>query len=141
MTTKYSVSSTIDAQPDKVWALLTDASSYRDWNDAVVSIEGTIAPGEKIKLVSVVNPKRAFTLNVTECDAPRRMVWADSMPLGLFKGVRTYRLTPRGDQTELSMEEVFSGPLALLITRTIPDLTDSFELFAGGLKSAAERGR
>lgn len=141
MTTKYSVSATIDAGPEKVWALLTDASTYRDWNSAVVSIDGTIARGEKIRLVSAVNPKRTFTLTVTELDAPRRMVWADGMPLGLFKGVRTYTLRPVGGQTEFTMEEVFSGPLAPLITKTIPDMTDSFELFAGGLKSAAEGGR
>ena len=36
------------------------------------------------------------------------------------------------------MVEAFTGPLAGLITRAIPDLTESFELFADGLASAAE---
>jgi len=36
------------------------------------------------------------------------------------------------------MAEVFSGPLAPLITKAIPDMTESFEIFADGLKSAAE---
>jgi hypothetical protein len=36
------------------------------------------------------------------------------------------------------MEEVYSGPLAPLITRAIPDLTDSFAQFAEGLRAAAE---
>ena len=36
------------------------------------------------------------------------------------------------------MEEVFSGPLAPLITRVIPDLSASFEQFADGVKAAAE---
>ena len=34
--------------------------------------------------------------------------------------------------------KVFLGPLAPLITKSIPDMTDSFEQFADGLKSAAE---
>jgi hypothetical protein len=36
------------------------------------------------------------------------------------------------------MEEVYSGLMAPLITRSIPDLTESFEKFADGLKEAAE---
>ena len=38
------------------------------------------------------------------------------------------------------MTEVYTGPLAGLITKTIPDMTDSFDKFADGLKSAAEGG-
>jgi hypothetical protein len=88
---------------------------------------------------SVVNPKRAFKLKVTEFSPPRSMVWADGMPLGLFKGVRTYRLQPQEDGTTLfSMEEVFSGLLEPMISRSIPDMTESFDQFADGLKRAAE---
>ena len=36
------------------------------------------------------------------------------------------------------MSEVYSGPLAGLIGRSIPDMTESFEEFADGLKEAAE---
>lgn len=135
----YAVNRTIQAAPHTIWNLLTDASSYDDWNPAVLSIEGVISYGEKIKLTSVVNPKRAFSLTVSDFDAPRKMVWSDGMPLGLFKGVRTYLLEPRDDgATDFSMEEVFSGLLAPLITKTIPDMTDSFDQFADGLKRAAE---
>ena len=134
----YHVSRRIDATAERVWALLTDASSYRDWNHAVVSIEGTIALGNTISLVSIVNPKRVFTLKITDVARPSRLVWSDGMPLGLFKGERTYRLDERDGATEFSMTEQFSGLLAGLITRAIPDLTDSFNLFADSLKSAAE---
>jgi hypothetical protein len=135
---RYAVTKVIDAPPERIWELLTNPSSYSDWNPAVVSIDGTMAAGETIRLVSIVNPKRTFTIKVAELDPLRRMVWADGMPLGLFKGVRTYTLVPRGAQTEFSMEEVFSGPLAPLITKAIPDLSESFELFAGGLKAGSE---
>lgn len=136
--TRYHVSRSIDAPADTVWKLLTDATSYADWNPAVVSIEGPIAVGNTIKLVSVVNPKRTFSLTVTEMQPPTRMVWSDGMPLGLFKGVRTYRLVEQGGRTEFAMTEEFSGPLAPLITRAIPDMTESFDQFADGLKDAAE---
>ena len=137
--TTYSVRKTIQAPAERLWALLTNASSYTDWNPTIVSLDGTIAVGEKIALVSTVDPKRTFKLTVTELDGPRRMVWADGMPLGLFKGVRTYTLEPRDDGgTEFSMEEVFSGLLEPLISKSIPDMTPSFEQFAEGLKQAAE---
>ncbi len=138
MTKRYHVSRSIDAPARTIWELLSDASTYADWNPAVVSIEGPIATGETIKLVSVVDPRRTFTLKVAEMQPPRRMVWTDGMPLGLFKGVRTYVLEERGTSTAFSMTEEFSGPLSGLITKMIPDMTDSFDQFANGLKAAAE---
>lgn len=138
MTKQYSVTRTIGASPDAVWALLTDATSYVDWNPAVVSIEGPIAAGATIKLVSIANPKRTFKLRVAVMEPPHLMVWSDGMPLGLFKGERTYRLHDRDGGTGFSMTEVFSGPLSGLISKSIPDLTDSFNQFADGLKAAAE---
>lgn len=139
MATRYHVSRSIQAPAEKVWELLTDSSTYGDWNPAVVSIEGPIAEGKTIKLISIVNPKRAFSLKVVSMEPPRRMVWADGMPLGLFKGERTYLVEAQGDSSVFSMSEEYSGPLAGLITKTIPDMTDSFEQFADGLKAGAER--
>ena len=138
MTSRYHVERRIDAPPERVWALLTDASTYRDWNRAVVSIDGTIAPGNTISLVSIANPKRTFRLRITEMSAPNRLVWRDGMPLGLFTGERTYLVQPRAGVTHFEMTEVFTGLLAGVFTRAIPDLTESFNLFADSLKSAAE---
>ena len=103
MSRRYAVERRIDAPPERVWALLSDAAGYADWNDAVLSIEGSIEVGNTIELVSVVNPKRTFRLTVAEMDAPTRMVWTDGMPLGLFTGTRTYSLTSDGDATVFSM--------------------------------------
>jgi hypothetical protein len=140
MTAKaYSVTRDIEAPPQVVWDLLTDPSSYQEWNPAVLSIEGAMSPGGTIRLVSIASPERTFSLTVTSMRAPARMVWSDGMPLGLFRGVRTYRLDPAGSGTAFSMTEEFSGPLAGLITKAIPDLTESFNQFADGLKAAAER--
>jgi hypothetical protein len=133
------VTRTINAAPEAVWALLADGSTWTEWNPTVVSFGGTIGLGQKVEVVSTVNPKRAFELNVDEFDAPRRMVWSGGIPLGLFTGTRTYALAPAGDDaTEFVMEEIYTGVLAPLITRSIPDMTESFDQFADGLKTAAE---
>ena len=140
MTAKaYTVTRTITAPPQVVWDLLTDPSSYQEWNPAVLSIEGAMSPGGTIRLVSIASPERTFSLTVVAMQAPVSMVWSDGMPLGLFRGVRTYRLDPAGSGTAFSMTEEFSGPLAGLITKAIPDLTESFNQFADGLKAAAEK--
>jgi hypothetical protein len=138
MATRYTVSRRIDAPTDKVWALLTDASNYGRWNRAVVSIEGKIAAGETVSLVSIANPKRTFRLHVSEMTAPTRMVWRDGIPLGLFTGERTYRVEPREGVTHFEMTEEYTGLLAGVFTKAIPDLTESFNLFADSLKTAAE---
>ena len=137
--TSYSVSKTIAAPAERVWSILTDASRYTDWNPTIVSLDGTIAEGETIALVSTVNPKRTFKLEVSNVAAPTSMVWSDGMPLGLFTGTRTFTVAPREDGgSDFTMEEVYTGALAGLITRSIPDMTDSFEEFATGLKQEAE---
>jgi Polyketide cyclase / dehydrase and lipid transport len=45
-------SSTIEASPDVIWAILTDAPGYTTWDSGIVRVEGRIAPGETIKVVS-----------------------------------------------------------------------------------------
>ncbi|HYO42487.1 MAG TPA: SRPBCC domain-containing protein [Candidatus Limnocylindrales bacterium] len=132
----------IAATPDRVWALLVDLPSWRSWNPTVVSVEGDVAPGGTVRLVATVNERRTFVLRVMELVPPRRMVWASGMPLGLFRGTRTYTLAPAADDTgtDFAMTEAYTGVLAGLIGRSIPDLGPSFEAFADGLKAAAERG-
>lgn len=128
----------IEAPPQRVWDLLTDAESYDQWNRAILDIQGPIELGTTVKLVSVVNPERTFKLKVNEMDPPRRMVWSDGMPLGLFTGERVYELKPTRDGTEFTMTETFSGLMSGLIVNSIPDMSESFQLFADGLKAAAE---
>jgi hypothetical protein len=134
----YEASSTIDASPDAIWAILTDAPGYADWDSGVVAVEGRIAPGEKLKVTSEANPKRAFGVEVTEFEPGRAMTWSGGMPLGLFRGVRTFRLSPDGGSTRFSMREEYTGPLLPLIWKSMPDLGPSFEQFARGLKAKAE---
>ncbi len=70
------------------------------------------------------------------------MAWTGGLPLGLFKGVRTFTLAPQGDDsTQFTLREEFSGPLLGLLSRSIPDMTATFEQFAAGLKRRAEQAR
>jgi len=135
----YEASSVIKADPDQIWPVLVDGASYADWDSGVDRVEGRIAPGEKIKVYVHVNPGKAFPVKVAEFQPNRMMRWVGGMPLGLFSGERTYRLTPQGDgTTKFTMREEYTGPLAGLIFRSIPDLGPSFTQFADGLKQRVE---
>jgi hypothetical protein len=134
----FSTRTRIAAPATRVWSILTDLPRWPEWNSTVVSVEGTVALGQKVSVTVTANPKRAFPVTVSVLEAPSRMVWTGGMPLGLFTGTRTFSLDEGSGGTEFSMEEVYSGPLAGLVTRSIPDLGPSFEEFARCLKTASE---
>ena len=135
----FAVKISIRATPERIWALLTDAPGYTRWNHTVEKVDGKIARGERVTVHPKINASRAFPVKVTEFEPSRRRVWTGGMPLGLFKGERTFTLEAgsTGD-VEFSMREVYSGLMAPLIGRSIPDLQAAFDEFAGDLKRAAE---
>lgn len=90
-------------------------------------------------MTSEANPGRAFSVKVTEFLPDRAMTWSGGMPGGLFKGVRTFTLSPRPNGgTLFTVREEYSGVLLGVIWRTMPDLGPSFDQFANGLKRQAE---
>ncbi len=134
---EISVGITIAAGPEKIWALLTDAANFPKWNSTVSSIEGQIASGQKIK-VRVPITDRVFNLKVSGFDPARGMVWSDGMA-PMFKGVRTFWLTPKaGGGTEFQMAESFAGLMLPMIAGSLPDFVPVFETYAADLKKAAE---
>ena len=138
---QYSISTRINATREAIWDILVDIPSWTDWNTTIEEIEGTAAPGWKVKLRIKANPGRAFALKVSEFSPPERMVWTGGMPLGLFKGVRTYTLAGQdAGSTEFEMTEGYSGLMSGMITKSMPDLQPSFDEFAAALKTKAEAG-
>ncbi len=138
---RFSASTTIRASKETIWAILTDAPNYPTWDPGVIRIEGTIAAGQQITAYSKLAPDRAFPATVSEFVPGQRMVWSSGMPLGLFKGVRTFSLTPRSNgEIEFSLSEEFTGLLLPLFGRSIPDMNQNFQDFVKGLKARAERG-
>jgi hypothetical protein len=81
----------------------------RNAHDQVVRLNGRIAPGEKVTVYPEVNPNRGFAV------------------------------TPQPNGTvRFDMREEYTGPLAGMIFKSIPDLAPSFARFAAGLKHRVE---
>jgi hypothetical protein len=134
---EYAVGINIQAPPQRIWALLTNAGDFPRWNSTVKSIEGKIAAGQTIKLRAMIAPDRTFNLTVSEFVPEQRMVWSDGNLL--FKGVRTYTLTPKANgSTDFTMAEVYSGLMLPMIAGSLPDFGAAFEQYAADLKRAAE---
>lgn len=136
----YSVGKTIAAPPAKVWKVLTDASKYTTWNSTITKLDGTIAMGGKLALVSKDAPDKTFDLAVTTFEPAKRMVWEDGG--SMFLGVRNFTLIPSadGNSTTFVMSETFSGGMLGMIEGSLPDFTKSFDAFATDLKAASEAG-
>ena len=136
--TAFTATTTIQAAPETIWAILIDGSKYPEWDPGVDRIEGRIAPGEKITAYTKLRPGQAFPAKVTEFVPGRKMTWTGGLPLGLFKGVRTFTLEPGEAGTVFTLREEFSGPLLAVFGRGLPDLNATFRDFAAGLKQRAE---
>ncbi len=137
---RYAAAITIQAAPEAVWAILTDAAGYPRWDKTMNRIEGRLAPGESVKFYTKLSDQ-AFPVRVTEYRPAEKVVLTGGMPMGLFRSQRTHTLTAVGaGQTRFTTEEVFSGPLLPIFGRTIPDLTENFQGFVAALKQAVEEG-
>ena len=138
----YEAASTIAASPEAVWAVLIDGATWPSWDSGVAAVEGSIEMGEAIKIRSQAAPGRAFPVKVTRFEPPAHLRFSGGMPLGLFRGVRTYEVSPGSDGlVTFHMREEYTGPLLPLIWRSMPDLGPSFQRFATGLKQRVESGR
>ena len=135
---RYDVHQQISAPIEGVWQALTQTMPENPAPFGILRLEGRIAPGARLRIWSQVAPKRAFALRVIRLERPGLMVWQGGMPFGLFTGTRRFTLVSQDNGTMFHMQEGFTGPLSGLITRSMPDLTDSFRTFALALKSKAE---
>jgi hypothetical protein len=79
---------------------------------------------------------------VTDFDPPARPRFSGGMPLGLFRGVRTFQVSPDGTGgTAFGVRGEYTGPLVGLIWRSMPDPGPSSGMPARGLWRRAETGR
>lgn len=137
---EYDTSSTIDAPPDTVWAILTDAAGYRDWNPEIVGIDGRIVLDGRITAHVRLGDGavRAVPQRVITLDAPNCMEWEGGLPLGLFTGRRTFTVKRNQDKTEFRLHLRMAGPLSGLILKSVGDRQPEIDQFATALKRRAE---
>ena len=136
---EVSVSISIKAKSDRIWALLTNAADFPRWNSTIQTIDGRIALGETIRLIAKIAPTRTFKLKITQFVPSTLLVWQDGNA-PMFQGIRRYTLTPENDgSVNFTMAETFSGLMLPMIAGSLPDFGPSFEQYAADLKKESER--
>jgi hypothetical protein len=128
----------VAAEPERVWDTLLHTDRWSAWDRALDRIEGTLGPGGRIT-VRVKDQFRPFKPEVTAWEPTRRLVLRGGMPLGLFTDTRTYDLSANDTGTNVAMAETYTGPMASIIGKRLPDLQPNFEAFVAGWRHAAER--
>jgi hypothetical protein len=138
--TTFEARTDVAAPTDRVWGRLQDLTAWPTWDPTLERVEGTLAPAGRVTIHVADNP-RPFRLRVVASEPGSRLLLRGGLPWGLFTGTREYLLEARPEAaTGLTVRETYAGPLARLVTRSIPDLQPSIEAFVGGLRRDAETG-
>lgn len=127
------VKTEINADVSIIWALLTNGPDFSRWNSTIVSLDGNIQEGEKIRLVSTLDPDRTFKIKIKAMTPEKEMIWGDAM------GKRVYSLEKSGEgKVVFSMREKIGSFMFPLFANKIPPFDGAFEQFAADLKKEAE---
>jgi hypothetical protein len=134
---------TIEAPPERVWAILTDFSTYPDWNPFIRRVAGDVAVGERIEvtLQPADSKPQKFRPRVEALDPPHEFCWLGNLGVaGLFDGAHQFRLEAvSGGGTRFIHREEFGGILAGVILRFVGAKTRAgFEAMNAALKDRAE---
>ena len=130
----------IAAPPVDVWAVLTDLSSYRDWNPLFREASGQVAAGNRIRLRSV-HPANGRLMTVkpkiTVAAPGAELRWAASLP-GIMSGEHSFVLAEADGGTRLTQSETFRGLLVAFSGKTLARAEASFRELNEALKKRAE---
>jgi hypothetical protein len=133
----------IDASTSKIWAVLTDFSSYGEWNPFIRSIRGQAKQGERLEIL--IQPPGGngmkFRPIILALQPEHELRWIGRIMVpGIFDGEHQFQLEPIGERrTRLIHREVFSGLLVPLLWQTLDTQTrEGFEEMNLALKNRVE---
>ncbi|QEU95847.1 type II toxin-antitoxin system Rv0910 family toxin [Streptomyces kanamyceticus] len=122
---EVSAEARIDAPAEKVWAQLTDFSSYGEWNSthtsfpqggpATLEVGGTFA--ENMKLMGF---PAEVNWTVEELETARTLAIRGKGPMGVNVGTR-HTLSPDGTATVVRIEGEFTGAAVSLMAGKLKD--------------------
>lgn len=136
---EFEATTAIKAPTDHVWSQLTRIDQWSTWDTTIENVTGPLADGGRIVL-RINGVAQPFKLKVAQWEPGKLLVLTGGMPLGLFTGTRRYELTSTETGSHFRMHEQFTGPLAGMIGKSIPNLQPAFDNFVTGLRTAAEQG-
>ena len=135
----------IQAEPDRVWAVLTDLAAYPEWNPFIVRAEGVVGPGRRLTLTMQPVGGRAVTLRprLVAVAMERELRWRGVLGIpGLMDAEHSFVVHPHAGGTRLIQEETFRGVLVPLLAGSLDRKTQpAFVAMNEALKQRAEQPR
>ncbi|HWH36203.1 MAG TPA: SRPBCC domain-containing protein [Candidatus Limnocylindrales bacterium] len=134
----------IEAPLDLVWDVLTDFSSYPEWNPIVRRLRGRPRVGARITISSQPPGARALVHRprVLAWSPPNELRWRTTvLSERLFTGEHGFRLDANGDnRVRFVQDETFHGLLVPLYSRLrLPAKRRGFSDLNEALRARAER--
>lgn len=133
----------INASKEKVWDVLTNFSQYPQWNPFIVSVEGELAKGKKLKnTLRNGNKNMVFKPTILSVVPYRYFDWLGSLVVkGLFDGHHYFAIEELAPaQVKLTHGETFSGLLSTTILKKISeDTRNNFIRMNQAVKTRAEQ--
>lgn len=133
----------IEASAQKVWSILTDFSSFSEWNPFITEAEGQIEEGGRLR-VRISPPggtAMTFKPTVIRVVPEQEVRWKGRLLVpGLFDGEHIFEISPIDDRrVRLTQREMFSGLFVPLLWSSLRTNTSAgFEAMNRALKARAE---
>jgi hypothetical protein len=134
----------IAASMAEVWEVLTDFSSYPEWNPFIVEAEGRLKVGQRLRVI--IRPPgqkaRTFRPTVRTYEPPRGFSWLGRLVMpGVFDGAHFHEIRPEEQaRCRYIQSERFSGILTPFMGRVLLPTQRGFEEMCNALKARSERG-
>jgi hypothetical protein len=137
-----SASIDIDAPPAAVWAVLTDLSSYPEWNPLLREAAGEIAVGKRLTFRAFPANGRPMTIRprVLVAEPGAELRWMARIP-GVIGGEHSFTLSPANGGTHVVQSETFRGILVPISAKNLASSAGSFRALNEALKERAESRR
>ena len=129
-----------------VWRVLTQFPAYTHWNPFLVSVYGSLAPGQRLIINERYPDGRTgkFTARVVKAIPATELRWRRRRLIeGIFDREQSFLIVPNGiNGVRFIQRERFSGVLAPLMMPFLSDKTiKAFNLMNLALKRTAEAKR
>jgi len=133
----------IAAPPERVWAVLTDLSSYRQWHPVFVAVNGELAAGSKLT-ITTTHPTTGRTMNATvtvrTVEPGSELRWVSKMA-GLPISDRRFLLSSSGGGTLLVQAGTYrglGGSRGRGTAKSVGRIQDAFAAINQAIKERAE---
>jgi len=132
----------IDAPPEAVWAALTDAERFEEWNPFIHRMDGELVVGNTLEITVGVPGKTvmSFKPTVLTAEVGRELRWRGKLLVrGIMDGEHVFELQPTATGTHFVHYENFTGVLVPLLKGMLErDTLPGFKAMNAALKERAE---